>query len=82
MTGACEFKTSDILLAATLVYKGFALKEYSNSGLASKYIFCFDDSPDLQGIVGDYYCNNILVDPEQFYQKVKQLKSRVSNHVF
>lgn len=63
------FKTSDIVLAATLRVKGYALTAVETTG--SRGIFVFEGVDD--SILDHFNLGEVVVEPNIFHQSVKQL---------
>jgi hypothetical protein len=64
-----EFRTQDIVLAATLKVKGYKLVELLKNG--NKGTFVFEDVPD--DIINDYDLGNCLIEPRQLNAEIKAL---------
>lgn len=70
-------ETKDFYLCATLVIKGFTLKDHNrDQGFT---VFSFQDSPGLQKTISDYYLGKILVDPSVYGLTLRQLKGLMHN---
>lgn len=63
------FKTTDIVLAATLKFKGFDMTGIEKNG--NKGTFCFDNVPE--SIIEEYDLGKILVEPAAFNNLIKAL---------
>lgn len=63
------YKTSDIILAASLKVKGYPLEGIEKLG--NKGIFIFSDVDEA--IVTEYDLGKILVEPTEFNNAIKQL---------
>jgi len=63
------FKTTDIVLAATLKVLGYSLVEIEKNG--NKGTFCFGGIPSE--VVTDYDLGKLLVEPSAFNSAIKAL---------
>jgi hypothetical protein len=63
------FKSTDIVLAATLKVLGYALVEIEKNG--NKGTFCFDRIPGE--VIVDYDLGKLLVEPSAFNAAIKAL---------
>jgi hypothetical protein len=63
------FKTTDIVLAATLKVLGYSLVEIEKNG--NKGTFCFDGIPNE--VIVDYDLGKLLVEPSSFNASIKAL---------
>jgi hypothetical protein len=63
------YKTTDIVLAATLKLNGYDIIEIQKNG--QKGTFIFDEVPEA--FVKSYDLGQVLVNPTQFNQAVKSL---------
>lgn len=63
------FKTTDIVLAATLKCHGYELDTIEKNG--NKGTFCFD--LDNESIIIEYDLGKLLVEPSQFNNTIKAL---------
>lgn len=68
-----DFKTSDILLAASLRVHGYTMTNIEKQG--NKGIFVFGEVPDQ--FIMDYDLNKIQVEPVAFNNFIKQLTTAV-----
>lgn len=73
MTIQKKYKTSDIVLAASLKHKGFKLVNIEITG--TKGIFVFEDVE--MSILTDFDLGNVLVEPISFNNCIKQLTTSV-----
>jgi hypothetical protein len=77
-----EYSTIDLALAAYLKTIGYEIvhietKRYRGKDKRSRIFVQKTD--DLQQQIADYYNNKALIDPHEFYQNVRSLKSRIMN---
>ena len=68
-----QFKTSDIVLAATLKEKGFNLDKIELSG--NKGVFLFENVDS--GVITDFDLGKISVEPVSFNNAIKTLTTSV-----
>lgn len=68
-----QYKTSDIILAASLKLNGF--KMHSIEVIGNKGTFVFEDVP--QDFLTDYDLGHLLVEPVAFNNAIKQLTTSV-----
>lgn len=71
------FKTNDFPLVVTLVCKGFSLATLDRDDTSKKYEFFFDMSNSLKEVVDDYWLHRVSVDPLEYENHRKNLKSRM-----
>lgn len=70
-----HFKTSDLCLGTTIsLYFPIQKVEFQNSG---KGIFVFDKNKEIDDIINRYWNGSLLVNPVEFFQQLKVLKSRI-----
>lgn len=72
-----QFKTSDILLAASLRVHGYPMVNIEKQG--TRGIFVFDDIPDE--FIRDYDLNKVQVEPIAFNNFIKSLTTAVRRMV-
>ncbi len=70
-----EYRTTDIVLAASLKVNGFALADIERVGNTNKGTFVFDNVDDQ--FVIDYDLSKIRVEPVAFNNAIKQLTTSV-----
>jgi hypothetical protein len=77
------YSTRDIYLVSTLVTMGFYVVgvDYQIEGVNNRPVgyFSFEDSPELERTVQDYWQGNLVVEPRTFITNLKGLRSQVSN---
>ncbi len=78
-----SYSIRDIYLAATLVTMGFYVTnvDYQIEGANNRPVgyFNFDNTPELEKTVQDYWQGNLVVEPRTFITNLKGLRSQVSN---
>jgi len=82
------YKTSSIVLAATLIHEGLELVDLepitSTKGSSDLFHFVFKDTPERAELVMKFSNNSIKVVPAVFMENIRQLKQRTreyrSNH--
>lgn len=70
-----QYKTTDIVLAASLKVHGFPLANIERVGNTNKGIFIFDDVDDE--FITNYDLGKVLVEPVAFNNVIKQLTTSV-----
>jgi len=73
------FTTSDLSLATTLMTDGFNLAELNRDD-PRRVGFVFEDSNDLKEAIKQYWNNELLVEPQAYFNNMKQLKNRMYNN--
>ena len=77
------YSCRDIYLASTLVTLGFYVNgvDYQIEGVNNRPVgyFGFDNTPELEKTVQDYWQGNLVVEPRTFITNLKGLRSQVSN---
>lgn len=71
-----EFTTQDLNLSATLLIKGFVLKQI-NKNSEGKSTFVFTNDDELNKVIQDFWNNTLLVNPQELFQALKVLKNRI-----
>lgn len=73
-----HFETTDIALTTYLSSMGIIIKEIRGHGAAlRRRIFIFESKKDLQKEVDKFYSKKARVEPMQYYQELKLVKSRL-----
>ena len=70
-----QYKTTDIVLAASLKVHGFSLANIERVGNTNKGTFVFDDVDDE--FITNYDLGKVLVEPVAFNNGIKQLTTSV-----
>jgi len=70
------FYTSDFDLSVTLICKGYIL-ETIDAELNGKLIFVFKNNTGIGKIIDGYWSNKITVNPLEFANSRKNLKTRI-----
>ena len=71
------YKTSDLALATALSVRGVEVEGLENSG-TSRVIFLFKNTPELKGLLESYWNKTLLVEPQEYFSRIRSLKSRIS----
>ena len=71
-----EFSTQDLNLSATLLVKGFVLKEIVKTP-KGKATFVFTPDDQISLIIQGYWDNNLKVNPQDLFNAIKLLKNRI-----
>ena len=74
-----EYRTEDIVLAASLRCHGYQLTSIDRSGNSSKGIFVFNDVSE--SFIRDYDLGKVTVEPVAFNNNIKQLTTSVRRMV-
>ena len=72
-----EFITSDIALSASLVCLNFKLLYLDRSGSSSNIKFVFENKPEIEKVVNQYWNNELLINPRSLFDNYKMLKKRL-----
>ena len=72
-----SFKTADLALIAVLLLLMPESLEVVDRGNPHKVLFCFGKSPDLETLVKRYWSRELQVEPQAFFNEVKQVKVRI-----
>lgn len=84
MTQNRPYTTRDIFLASTLITLGYPtvgidFQYEGNRGRAVGY-FQFEDTPDLNKTVHDYWGSKLAVEPREFITNFQGLKSQINEY--
>jgi len=71
------FKTSELSLAATLVYFGFPLDHLEAIGSQQRLSFVFPRKEGIDNIIQDFWSDNASISPKRYFYILKELKSRI-----
>ena len=71
------YKTADLALVAVLLLFIPDSLEVVDRGNPRKVLFCFGKSPDLDSLVKRYWSREVQVEPQAFFNEVKQVKVRI-----
>lgn len=69
------FQTSDLALTATLVVFGYWIKSIDKND--RRAVFLIVPDKDLDTIVDDYYNRKLQVDPLEYFNALKNVKTRL-----
>lgn len=74
------YQTQDFLLSVTLLCNGFLLEtiEVNTKG---KHLFIFRNDEQMAGFIERYFANKLLVNPVEYENARKNLKSRVYSQI-
>lgn len=76
-----SFTTNDLALSCTLLCFNFTLAGLDTSD-RRKVGFVFIESEELQNTIDRYWNNQLAVNPRDFFNNLKDLKSRIYNQKF
>ena len=68
-----EWSSRDIYLSTVLKQSGVQILRVENK--TGRGIFVFQGSPEIEGIIADYFNGNLKVDPRGLFDTWKALKS-------
>ena len=71
------YKTADLALVAVLLLFIPDSLEVVDRENPHKVLFCFGKSPDLDSLVKRYWSRELQVEPQAFFNEVKQVKVRI-----
>lgn len=71
-----EINTTDIGLAATIALNEPLVRITKEKDRGTFY---FADNPNVRNVIDSYWKGECLVEPQMFFSKVKNLKSRISD---
>lgn len=69
------YKTKDLCLATTLESVGLAVNKITTKG--KQATFWFDESPDLDIAIDNYWNRKLKIEPREFFTNLKGLKGRI-----
>jgi len=70
-----QFSTIDFYVAAALMAENYELVDYyRQSGFTT---FLFNETPDLNNYIKQYYSEKALIEPTKFGRAIKNLKSLI-----
>lgn len=71
------YKAADLALVAVLLLFIPDSLEVVDRGNPHKVLFCFGKSPDLDSLVKRYWSRELQVEPQAFFNELKQVKVRI-----
>jgi len=71
------YKTADLALVAVLLLFIPDSLEVVDRGNPHKVLFCFGKSSDLDSLVKRYWSRELTVEPQAFFNQLKQVKVRI-----
>jgi len=69
------YKTSDLALATTLSLS-FPIKSVDKTH-PRRVLFVFKRNKSLDGIIESYWCEELKVEPQRFFNQLKNIKTRI-----
>jgi hypothetical protein len=72
-------KTSDLALATALSVLGVAIEAMQQTD-SERMNFIFTKSDKVQDIVNRFWRNELLVEPQAYFNQLKVLKTRIYRH--
>jgi hypothetical protein len=70
------YYTNDFPLSVTLLCKGYELATIDQEGYG-KYVLVFRLDKDINDVINNYWLHKVLVDPLEYENHRKNLKSRM-----
>jgi len=70
-----EYRTTDFYLTAFLLAKDYQLKQTENH--LGKLTFTINSDKDLEASIKDFYAGNALVNPLEYQNQLRNLKSLI-----
>lgn len=74
-----RYGINDLGLASAMVCKGFEIIDLSPNPDSERVTFYFKPCADLDVITKQYWSGRLTVDARQFWQEMKNLKTRLYN---
>ena len=71
------YKTADLALVAVLLLFIPDSLEVVDRGNPYRVLFCFGKSPELDSLVKRYWSRELQVEPQTFFNQIKQVKVRI-----
>lgn len=71
------YKTADLALVAVLLLFIPGSLEVVDRGNPHKVLFCFGKSHELDSLVKRYWSRELHVEPQAFFNQLKQVKVRI-----
>lgn len=71
-----SFTTSDLSICTALISFDFDLVSLDKSD-SKKVVFSFENSKKLQETINKYWKKELRVEPRQFFENLKSIKSRL-----
>ncbi len=75
------FVTNDLSLSCTLLCFNFTLAGLDTTD-RRKVGFVFEESEALRNTIKSYWDNQLAVNPRDYFNNLKDLKSRIYNHKY
>ncbi len=72
-----KIKTTEFILAITLVYLGFQLEEIEDGAVSTQKVFVFRYDDRLEAAISMFWNDEHLCEPKSFWDCARQLKSRM-----
>ena len=70
------WSSSDLALTACLINKGFKIVSLDRT-LPSKILFQFEQTPELEQTVDDFWADRLMVSPRIFFDNIRLIKNRI-----
>lgn len=73
-----QFVTPEFSLICALCTLGFEVSQFKKEGPNSKRVLAiFDDSPELQSLVSDFWDRSLRIEPIAYSKKARELTSQI-----
>ena len=73
-----DYKSRDFYLSGYIIASGIQLKSWYKTGKTTTFIFEY--SKDVDGLIADYYSMKARVNPVEYGQSLKNLKSIIHSN--
>jgi hypothetical protein len=70
------WSNSDLALVACLVNRGFKIVSLDRT-LPNKIQFQFEQTPELEQTVEDFWADRLMVSPRIFFDNIRLIKNRI-----
>lgn len=72
-----DFTTNDLALAATLSTLGFSIEAIEKQQFSSRATFVFIKNDNLSKVVESYWSDKLRVNPKNYFDALKHIKTRI-----
>lgn len=70
------YRTSNFPLAVVLSLH-FPVEDIEKEHNSQRAFFVFKSTPELEQVISDYWADSLRIEPKEFYNQTKTLKSRL-----
>lgn len=71
------YKTSDLSLASALLTLGYQIQEIEKNSITSRATFLIKRDSELDGLIQLYFTGQLKVEPLNYFNNLKNLKTRL-----